>query len=111
MAFFLMAPQCALDTSWMYGRTKTLMNQLRQFARANSKVLLTRLANESQNFLGELVRLFGAALVRHQPRQSILLEYQLRLVERGPGETEGGCSVTLASSACSFGFAPAISGE
>ena len=41
---------------------------------ANGRFFLAHLVDEGEDFVGELVRLLGAALVRHQAGKAVLLE-------------------------------------
>ena len=59
-----MAKQAALDTSWMNLDAEAFLYPFHQVRQSNGGFLLAQLANECENLLGELVRLFGAALVR-----------------------------------------------
>src|SRR6266446_6287465 len=65
-AFFLVTQQAAFDASWMHLRPETLLDQTHQFRGSHRRLFLACLADECQDLVGQLVRLFGAAFVGHQ---------------------------------------------
>jgi hypothetical protein len=83
-----MAKQAALDTSWMNLDAEAFLYPFHQIRQSNGGFFLSQLANECENLLGELVRLLGTALVRHQAGKTVVLEGQLRLIERRPRKAE-----------------------
>jgi len=88
MAFFLMTQKAALDTSWMNLRPETLLDQTHQFCYANVRLQLACFGNEVHDFVGQLVSLFGAPLVRDQSGQPTLFEGGQSLIERRPRKAE-----------------------
>jgi len=83
-----MAQQAALDTSWVNFDAEAFLNPVSQIRQSNGWFLLAHLPNECEDFLGELVRLLGTALVWHQTGKTVLLESRLCLIERWPRKTE-----------------------
>jgi len=80
--------QAAFDASWMNLGPETLLDQAHQLLCSYGRLFLADLDEEGQDYVGQLVRLFGTAFVGNQAGQPTLLEGSQRLIERWAGEAE-----------------------
>ena len=68
---------------------EALLDQTHQFLGGYRRLSVACFGDESHDLLGQLVRLFRAALVGHEAGESCLFEGRQGLIKRGPREAEG----------------------